>query len=232
MTVLEASSSLDDFLRDQVTPLDFEARYRLVTQARVLLDGIYVHLPLKRAMHAIDPLGRLRLLERRLQTISDLQFHAELASIFRGLRDLHTAYQLPDPYRGNVALLGFLVERYHLEQDGPPRYLITKAASWTGLSPGEEVVAWNGIPMARAVELNAERQAGSNPGARMARGLEALTLRPLQTSPPPDERWVVVELAGGKEVRLEWRVVAAHGKGGAAQDPTGSIASALGIDAA
>jgi hypothetical protein len=180
-------------------------------------------------MHAIDPLGRLRLLERRLQSVSDLQFHEELAAIFRGLRDLHTAYQLPDSYRGKVAALGFLVERYCEKQD--THFVITKAEPGTGLSPGTEIVAWNGIPMWRVVELNAERQAGSNPAARLARGLEALTLRPLQSSPPPDEQWVVLGLADGTEVRLPWRVLGAHRQGGAAQDPTGSIASALGIDA-
>ncbi len=59
-----------------------------------------------------------------MEALSELQFHAELAGVFRSLRDLHTVYQLPDPYRGHVATLGFLIERY-ADPDGTPHYLVT-----------------------------------------------------------------------------------------------------------
>ena len=42
----------------------------------------------------------------------------------------------------------------------------------------------------RAIEINGESQAGSNPDARFARGLDNLTIRPLNSSLPPDEHWV------------------------------------------
>src|SRR5688572_33115882 len=41
-------------------------RRRIVQQALVLLEQNYVHLPLKKAMHAVEPLPRLRLLLHRL----------------------------------------------------------------------------------------------------------------------------------------------------------------------
>ena len=68
---------------------------------------------------------------------------------------------------------------------------------------------WNGVPIERAVELNADRQAGSNEDARLARGIEAMTIRPLAQSAPPDEEWVVVGYADGDEQQallIEWRV--------------------------
>jgi C-terminal processing protease CtpA/Prc len=43
-----------------------------------------------------------------------------------------------------------------------------------------------------AVGRNGEHQAGSNPDARHARGLNSLTLRPLGRSLPPDEEWVTI----------------------------------------
>ena len=58
--------------------------------------------------------------------MTDTAFHAELISIFTILRDLHTQYHLPDPYRGRVAALGFLVERYYPTQRAAPRYVISK----------------------------------------------------------------------------------------------------------
>ena len=235
---LPNSQLLSEFLRS-VTPLPGEARYRLVEQALVLVEGVYVHLRLKRAMHGIDPVQRLRLLYHRLETLSDTQFHAELGAIFRSLRDLHTVYQLPDPYRGHVAALGFRVERYEAAEG--PRYLVTSVhddlAKATGLETGVELVAWNGIPIERAVELNADRQAGSNPDARLARGLEALTLRSLRTSTPPDEHWVIVEWRKGRsrarETRVPWCVLAAGSTAaGAAQEPVSAISGVLGIDVA
>jgi hypothetical protein len=233
---LPNSVALADFLA-AAPPFPLAARYQLVAQARVLLEGLYVHLPLKRAMHGIDPVQRLRLLERRLEPLSDLQFHTELAGIFRSLRDLHTLYELPDPYRGQVATLGFLVERYR-DPDETPHYLVTKvdqSLAQGGLGAGAELLFWSGVPIERAVERNAERQPGSNSDARLARGLEALTLRPLRTGPPPDEHWVQVEYrtASGRrrEARIGWQVRAAETHAGRPQDPASTISAVLGIDA-
>ncbi|HEX6702320.1 MAG TPA: S41 family peptidase [Gaiellaceae bacterium] len=230
-----AAVPLADFLA-RVQPLSLASRYVLVAQAQAIIEGLYVHLRLKRAMHAVDPVQRLRLLARRLESMSDLQFHAELGGVFRSLRDLHTTYQLPDPYRGHVATLGFLVERYFDEAD-KPHYVISKAErdlAERGLRPGSEVVAWNAVPIERAVELNAERQAGSNASARIARGLEAMTLRPLRTTLPPDEEWVTVGFrpprGGNRELRVHWLVYALPGSGGRAQDPVPTAAVNLGID--
>jgi hypothetical protein len=109
-------------------------------------------------------------------------------------------------------VLPFLVEE-HTHQ-GRLRYLVTKVA--TGLAvpefgPGVTVTSWNGIAFDRAVELNADRQAGSNLDARRARGLEAMTIRWLGMSPMPDEDWVIVGYTGldgeEHEHRFEWKVL-------------------------
>jgi hypothetical protein len=215
-------------------------RIVLVDQALVLIEQTYVHLVLKRAMHAVDPLQRLRLLRDRLALASDqtmgpeIEFHRELSDIFTSLRDLHTNYLLPSPFRERTAYLPFLVERYVDPPvdppdgpsdgtdvaEGPEHFIVSKVA--TGLAhptfvPEVEVTHWNGTPVRRAVEANARTQAGSNPDASFARGLDALTIRPLMRSLPPDDDWVVVtyrELDGSeREIRLDWQVAVA-GQGG------------------
>jgi hypothetical protein len=68
--------------------------------------------------------------------------------------------------------------------------------------------------MAIAVDRNADREAGSNPAARRARGLENMTLRPVKMSLPPDEDWIDLTYRApdktGRsrvhETRLPWRV--------------------------
>src|SRR5215210_1695932 len=139
-----------------------EDRTRIIDQARVLIDQLYVHLPLKRAMHAVDPVQRLRLLGRRAAGLSERRFHDEMIAIFTGLRDLHTNYILPTPYRGKTAVLPFRVQEFF--EGSERRYVVseTNAQLLQDPKPGVIITHWNGIPIDRAVELNAARQAGSN----------------------------------------------------------------------
>ena len=162
-------------------------------------------------MHAIDPVQRLKLLRRRVGVLTELQFNREMLSIFAELRDLHTNYLLPDPFRNRTALLPFLIEEFYDRNER--QYLVSHVApgfrhQW--FRAGVVITHWNGTPIERQVELNAEHQMGSNLEARHARGLEAMTIRPLLLSVPPDEEWVMVRyVAQGEphEIQFRWRVL-------------------------
>ena len=69
------------------------------------------------------------------------------------------------------------------------------------------------MPIRRAIEINGEAQAGSNLEARFARGLDNLTIRPLDTSMPPDESWVALTYRSRKgeilTLKQEWSVYTA-----------------------
>lgn len=208
-------------LADETRSLTRRQRELLIRQTELLVRGFYVHLPLKQAMHAIDPEQRLRLLAYRMDGLADPQFHAELLDIISGLRDLHTNYGLPAPYRGRFAFLGILLERYIA--DGKPRWMVSKVADHLvgdpDLTDGVLVTHWNGMPIEVAAWRNADREAGSNLAARLARGLETMALRPLSSSLPPDEDWVDLRYLPvdtdhpgehrhdePRETRLVWRV--------------------------
>jgi hypothetical protein len=196
---------------DESHALTADQRRVLVEQATILVTDLYAHLPLKRAMHAVDPVQRLRLLTHRLDAMSDREFHAELLDIMIELRDLHTNYFLPSPYAGRLAFIGVLIERFG--DADTPRYVVSKTfehlVAEPTLTTGVELTHWNGAPIELAVWRNADREAGSNLPARMARGLESLTLRSLGASLPPDEDWVDLRyLVDGEphEARLPWQV--------------------------
>lgn len=195
----------------QLTP---EERILIVRQALLLIESNYVHLPLKRAMHAIDPVQQLKLLLHELESaadgvaLSDLDFHHELTSIFTSVRDLHTNYLLPSPYNGMSAFLPFIVEDCF--ENEVCQYIVSHIVpgfEHETFRKGVEILYWNGMPIARAVRNNAQRYAGSNKEARHARGVQTLTTRALNISLPPDEEWVVVgyrTLAGKKaELRFD-----------------------------
>ena len=206
---LGAITTLPQFLATTGT-LTAAQRTKLVDQAELMLDLLYVHLPLKRSMHAIDPLQRLKLLRFRLAAMSERQFHDEMIDIFVTLRDLHTNYILPSTYATKTAFLPFLLEEFF--EGSTRRYLVSKMLvgfTHPTFQPGVTVTSWSGVPIERAVEVNADRQAGSNPDARRARGLESLTVRTMAMSSPPDENWVLVGYRDGtvdRELRLDWQV--------------------------
>jgi len=194
--------------RTRLSRLD---RLRIVEQALLLLNMNYVHLPLKRAMHAVDPIQRLKLLRFRLLEMKDselpseMQFHQRMMEIFASTRDLHTMYLLPAPFIDHVAYLPFLIEQYfegNKKHKRVEKFMVSRVVKEfyesipnpgpevLSFEPGVDVLYWNGVPIRRTIELNGESQAGSNIDARFARGLDNLTIRPLDTSLPPDEEWV------------------------------------------
>ena len=68
-SIFESAVSLPEFLKKaDKKKWKPEQRALLVDQAILLLEGFYVHLPMKRAMYAIDPLQRLRLSTTRSKT--------------------------------------------------------------------------------------------------------------------------------------------------------------------
>ncbi len=219
--------------------LDLAERKRIVDEALLLLEENYVHLPLKRAMYAVDPLQQLRLLRHRLDDMApdemprEIIFHTELVSIFDSLRDLHTGYRLPLPFNSKVAWLPFLIEE--VAAGGRSDFVLAKwiADEWPSAAMnGATVTHWNGMPIAQAIARNGERQAGGNPDARHARGVNSLTIRPLARSLPPDEDWVTLRWidadGAGHDFRQEWLVF----EPGAAVRPQDLLgeASALGLD--
>lgn len=210
----------------QVRPLEeFEAeaskerlnraqRETIVEQAIVLIEQLYAHLQFKRTRYAINPAQRLRLLRHRLGELNERAFHAEMLAAFNELRDAHTHYGLPQPYRGSVAFLPFLLAS--CMDHGRRRFVVVKTMA--GFDPeafhdGVEVTLWNGMPMALAIERLADQTPGGNASARWARGLSRMTMRPLTFSPLPDERMAYVQytsVAGGepeeRTIALPWYV--------------------------
>ena len=215
-SVLAQTVDLRSF-RDTVQELSLEDRLVLIEQALVLLEQNYVHLPLKSAMYAVDPIQRLKLLQDHTinadaaNQLTDQQFHREMLSIFLSVRDLHTNYVLPAPYNRMIAFVPFFIEEFY--EDSERRYLVSGLINGFDEPPfsaGVEILSWNGIAIARAVEINGDRFAGSNTDARRARGVETMTIRSLSGSLPPDEDHVIVEYrtpdGDRNELRVDWLV--------------------------
>lgn len=218
--------------RDALTQAE---RTNIITMFTNLLDGLYVHLPLKRAMYGIDPVQQLRRLHDRARLMTDEAFHREIGGILTNLRDAHTAYIAPSPLAGTAARLPFLVEQFG--PDSAPRFIVSKVipelVTDAKFVEGVELIEWNGVPIADAVRRRGESERGGRPDSAMARALDSLTFRPLGIGPPPDERWVIVGYRNGddgpmREHRFDWRFIY-PGPAPDAPHPTAPAAAATAI---
>jgi len=203
-----------------------------------VLDGVYAHLPLKRALYGFDPVRALEHLRQQVTGLTDLQFHRELTSLINRLRDAHTQYSGPHSIAGAVATLPFLVEAWGPADDC--HYVVSKVSNSRLINdahfkPGVTLKFWNGVPFDRAVDLHADSETGGRPDARQARALESLTFRSLEYGPPPDEHWVDITYLDlnkkTRETRIPWRVVCPN-RAPSAGSPGGLARMHRGIDPA
>jgi len=249
---LDDALPVADFLKGR-QPLDFRQCLALVNEAIRVLEGLYVHLPVKRSMYGVDPVRRLQLLRLRLEQYDELRrerkeqqpagddmwFHREMMDALTSVRDLHTLYLLPKPFDTAVALVPFQLEDCF--EGGHLKYLVANVIEglpWftppDDFVSGVEVTHWNGVPIARAVELAGLRNAGGNPDARLARGLARMTVRPLAKAVPPDEEWVTLhyknELREQQSLCVPWHVVVVAGEDRLPADGATIQDSAEGLD--
>lgn len=188
-----------------------EEREEIVNQALSFIENIYVHLPLKRARNAIDPVQRLKLLKYRLVKLNELTFQQEMISIFTELRDLHTVYMPPMPYQSINFVLPFMIEEFY---ENNHRYYIVSHVNedfeHESFQKGVIITHWNGIPIERAIELNGLRTYGSNEHARKTHSLNSMTFRSGSKYLVPDEEWLYISYLTANqehyEHRFQWQV--------------------------
>ncbi|MEM9778757.1 MAG: S41 family peptidase, partial [Pseudomonadota bacterium] len=217
-------------LTDQASAFTNADRLALIDQAILCLDNFYVHQTLKWTKHAVNPVQALRRLRRVCADMGDLEFHTNVARIFKSLRDIHTAYVLPEPYRRFVAILPFTVASYRPEPDAPRRVVVRdvlKGVDHPHFKKGVEILTWNGIPIKRAILREGEDESGSNLHAQYALGERMMTIRWLGSTLPPLANDVTLgyrdaltpsgdEPEGGRtyhEIRLPWRLLDLKDKG-------------------
>jgi len=214
---LAAATQLANFT-DTIGQLSLKGRQQIVEQALVIIQENFVHLPLKRAMHGVDPVQKLRLIQHRLsqgntQTMgSESQFHRDMIDVFTSVRDLHTNYLLPAPFADKITFLPFDVEEC-FSAAGEPQCIVSHLVpgfEHDHFKKGVTINTWNAIPIQRAIEISADQHAGSNASARHAQGIDGLTIRALRRSMPPDEMWVIIgytDLKGKeRELKQPWLV--------------------------
>ena len=182
-------------LRDLRFAFSSEARNCLVKQLIITIQSYYVHLPIKRAAFAIDPIQELELLlDAQAANYTELSFFQQILNIINKLRDRHTTITLPEPWTKIVAYIPIMIEKYY--EQGKPIYIISKKLFGyvnDEIVLGTRITHWNGTPIDLYLkDVLATASQGSNDSAAEDLALANLTLRPLAYSVLPKEDWVTI----------------------------------------
>jgi hypothetical protein len=73
------------------------------------------------------------------------------------LRDAHTFYALPQPYKGSLAFLPFRLRSFH-EKTGERRFIVTNILDGFDhprFNVRAEILTWNGMPVEQASSAKA-----------------------------------------------------------------------------
>ncbi len=198
---------LKDFLqKSEQHKLTKRDKQLICDQAILIMEQFYAHLPFKRARYAADPAQRLRLLRNDIPNLSEQQFHAEMIRTFTELRDVHTLYRLPEPFKSAVAFLPFFTESFETPEGR--RYVVTEIMEGfnpdPSFGPFVEIVSWSGVPIEKAVDQLARNIPGGNLATRVFRGNMRLTVRTLNNVLAPIEECAFIHYKprGSDEVRI------------------------------
>lgn len=230
----ETFSIMEACSQPENRPLTTADRRKILDQAILILGELYVHRDLKRTRHAVDPVTALRQLRRRCDELTGFGFHLEVMKIFKGLRDIHTAYIMPKPYSDMVAFLPFLLAAHTVKETAVQEGKVRDAEDFgedtfdpdserrvivIGLldkfthphfKPGVEILSWNGMPIHEAIRRIGEEEQGSNIYAQFELGLRLMTVRWFGGSLPPSEYFVTIVYRDDeeiREIRFPWRVM-------------------------
>ena len=173
-------------------------RQTILDQAVLIFDHLYPHMPFKMEIyHFTHPSDYLRQqVQADLDNLSEIDFHSRVLAAFSLVRDAHTLYGLPSPYRGAVAFLPFQMRPY-LDQKTGWRFIVTSVMNTQAdggfghpfFGAGAEIVRWGELNTLAHVERTEAHLPGGNYFASFMRGAIHSTLRPLifVQLPFPDE---------------------------------------------
>lgn len=226
--------AIRDFLESaeqhRTSPTD---RQTILDQALLMFDHLYPHMPFKADIyHFTHPSDYLRQeIQPSLASLSEIDFHTGVIAAFSLVRDAHTLYGLPSPFRGAVAFLPFQIRPF-LDKKAGWRFIVTSVMETLGdqfFNPGTEIVGWGELDALAHVERTATHLPGGNYFANITRGSIHSTLRPLTfvQVPFPDElpdatlRYRAPEGGEIRAIRIPWAV--ATGLGSSAGFPKGAF---------
>jgi len=211
-TFEELSSVRDDIVFPELS--DAEKR-TVAEQAQLLLRGIYVHRFQKQDFYpgVTDPVPAVQAVVDNIDELTVPEMETELYRIFSSQRDLHLNYIFPQPYANFQSSLPLTFKRVQGRRNFfEVRVDAVNAERFATFAPGQrvpevgdQVVAYDGVRVRKAVNNLLEVGQGANRFGGFSRALARLTFRPHLLSLVPEEDEVTITFRTRKSGRYGHR---------------------------
>lgn len=175
---------LSDLRGEIVFPeLSADEKQLVASQARMLLEGLYVNRYHKEAVYGASvAIGdQAKIIEQNAPSMSTEALELALSRLWHSQRDGHLNFFFPKPYSCYASMLPFtLVEVFapDAEHSVVVKSLRSFASSLADAPQiGDELVAYDGLPIEKAIEGQIATYGGSNSSGGYAQALYTLTVR-------------------------------------------------------
>jgi len=201
-------------VRDNIVFPDLTDSEKLVVaeQAQLLLRGVYVHRFQKQDFYPgiLDPVPAVQAVVDNIDNLTVAEMEAELYRIFSSQRDLHLNYIFPQPYASFRSFLPLTLKRVKGRRSFFEVYVdsvnaedfATYASDQRVPEVGDQIVAYNGVPIRQAVNSMLEIGQGANRFGGFSRALARLTFKPHLLTLVPEENEVSITFKTKKAGRF------------------------------
>jgi len=180
-------------------------------QARLLVQGVYVHRFQKQDFYSdvIDPVPAIQEVVDNIDNLSVAEMEEQIYRIFSAQRDLHLNYIFPQPYANFRSALPLTFKRIQGRRNFfDVRVDSVNADDFATFAPdqrvpeiGDQVIAYNGVPVQQAINNLVEVGQGANRFGGFSRALASLTFRPHLLTLVPEEDEVSITFRARKAGR-------------------------------
>ncbi|WP_440056329.1 S41 family peptidase (plasmid) [Pseudoalteromonas sp. T1lg65] len=192
LSCIPAAQAQLSFLQDSRQELTFpdytyEQKALVAEQAKLILDGLYVHKYAKNLYYGVSPTGHLdpvkeiNTLINKMGSLSTEQFHKKIQAIFLSQRDLHLNYNYPAQL---ARYSSFIPMELAQTTDSNGNKEVRVSDVWSNfavLTPdianvtlGDKVLSYDGVDINTVVRNNYNAGAGANPDGGFVRALKTL----------------------------------------------------------
>ena len=194
---------LSNVREDIVFPDLSNAEKRVVAeQAQVILRGVYVHRFEKQDFYpgVLDPVPAVQAVVDNIDNLTVAEMEAQLYQIFSSQRDLHLNYIFPQPYASFQTSLPMTFKRVQGRKNFfDVRVDAVNEERFATFAPdqrvpeiGDQVIAYNQVPVRNAINNLLEVGQGANRFGGFSRALARLTFRPQLLTLVPEENEVTI----------------------------------------
>lgn len=193
-------------VRESITfpVLNVEEKRLIAEQAQLVLEGIYVNRYQKMEYYDghEDPVSAIGEVVDNIDSLSTEDMEMAIYEIITAQRDLHLNYIFPDPYSQYSCFIPVFFERtkgkgnfFEVRIEGVDEGFLTSFAPGQRIPEiGDEVIAYNDMPISKAVEEKMKTSQGANEYGGFKRAIYRMTFIPQRLHPLPSEDNVKITL--------------------------------------